>query len=78
MSKVPPTKMEMRVAKAFLKGAGMGNDWRHFVGGARAAIREMREPTHEMWNATNGLHANQLGDRWRSMIDAASPPQDDP
>lgn len=79
-----PTEMELRAAEALAVARGCrwercgDNDREMVIEEARAAIRAMREPTDEMRMAApprvlEKLAYRDLGDTWKSMIDAASP-----
>jgi len=85
-----PTEMELRVALAMCSEGvmAMPHQRKYWIGRARAAIRAMRQPTAEMLHRGRVVlcedksgNAHQAedpyrGERWRQMIDAASPTED--
>ena len=74
--------MELRVAQAHWNARPYQGDWGNLsaaernlqIEQTRAAIRAMREPTKDMFAATEGECGYVTEDAWRAMIDAASPP----
>lgn len=62
--------MTERVAEAIAEALGE-DDWRPFVGAARAAVTAMREPTPDMLDAAmpDAPDWGYLPDDWRAMID---------
>lgn len=80
-----PTEMELRVARVLdPKAFGESDDSRldtfyrnlrnAALEQARAAIRAMREPTPDMYDAGCTSFSENPADSYEAMIDAASPP----
>ena len=69
MSKTSPSMTE-QVARAIASALG-AQDWRPYVGAARAAVTAMREPTVDMLDAAlpDTPDWGYLPDDWRAMID---------
>lgn len=64
------SSMTERVARAIAAALGE-DDWRPYVGAARAAVTAMREPTADMLEAAlpDAPDWGYLPDDWRAMID---------
>jgi hypothetical protein len=62
--------MTERIARAIATAIGQ-DDWRPYVGAARAAVAAMREPTPDMLEAAlpDSPDWGYLPDDWRAMID---------
>jgi len=76
-----PTEVELRVAKALCNSQPFCKEREMFpcpwcVAGSRAAIRAMRNPTDEMWEAVSAETAYVSPEAWQAMINAASPPDE--